>query len=69
MRRGVGERGSEERRWAAKVYMAVISLGISASQDAETHHEGNDPEGAELTQGREQGWMAVPDLVKFSAVV
>jgi hypothetical protein len=30
--------------------MAGVPSGISASWDAETHHEGNNPQGAEPTQ-------------------
>jgi len=49
---GIGR--CRERRWVKEVYITVLPSGVSASQDAETHHEGNSPEGAELTQGREQ---------------
>jgi hypothetical protein len=33
---------NRERRWVEEVCMTVVPSGISASQEAETHHEGND---------------------------
>jgi sarcosine oxidase delta subunit len=50
IQKSVGGRERRERRWIEEVYMTGVPSGISASRDAETHHVGNNPKGAESTQ-------------------
>lgn len=45
MWKSVGGKENREKREIQEVYMTVVQSGVSISQEVETYHEGDGPEG------------------------